>query len=103
MASYWLVFAYCVAQCVALNSQFRRDREARLPSVALWLPVVVILGLFAGLRSPGSSADYLNYSYWIEGISSGGVLGVANRDPVFELLGEALQSHGGGLVLFMLV
>lgn len=103
MLAYWVVFALCMVQGIALNSQFRPEREIRLPTIALWLPVVMMLSVFAGLRSPSSSADYQNYILWIQGLSEGAVGGFANRDPVFGLLGEALQSRTGGLVLFMFV
>jgi hypothetical protein len=103
VSPYWIVFAFCIVQGVALNSQFRPEREIRLPTMALWLPLVLVLAVFAGIRAPSSSADYQNYISWIGDLSDGSGGGLANRDPVFGFLGEALQSRTGGLVLFMFV
>lgn len=106
MIPYWIVFAYCVMQCIGLNSQYRSDREARLPMVTLWLPIVIVLGLFAGFRSPESSADYLNYKYWIDSVAQSGGLDLksfVSKAPVFQFLGEHLVGHNGGLVPLMLV
>jgi hypothetical protein len=101
---YWIMFAFLVTQCVAINAQLLTERSTpRLPMWALCAPTLIFLGVFAGLRSPQSDADYGNYIDWFAALGSSVSAHVLiSKDPVFQALGVALRLRTDHLVLLML-
>lgn len=104
MVPYWIIFLLAAVGCIAINSQPVRARESLQPLVLPTAAFVILgLALFAGLRSPTSDADYLNYLEWFNAAASSvETPETFKKDPVFSGLGIALRTPGGSLVPLMI-
>lgn len=106
MIPYWIVFLLCVLVCIPIAIAESRSPITNIDTQRIYIVcvlLIILLSLFAGLRSPTSDPDYLNYIDWLNpNTPIQDWTALLSKDPLFQMIGILFKSNDEGLVFLML-
>lgn len=100
----WYYFIYSLALSCAPISLINNKQLRLYLERMLFLLLLAILCLFAGLRSSGVDRDYSNYLNWFDWIAGGHLASLEwFKDPAFVLISKIVLGFGWNYVVVALI